>query len=141
MTLSDFLTMPLAKRIAWLHSEHGPEGKLSHDRFAERLGTSRQVVISWENGVEPSEQFRRNLAAFSGFPAEAFSRREAERLFEATIGSRLGELEELVANLVQWQAVVSTDVATLGTRLATLEEERERRRAKARRRSEVNEAR
>jgi hypothetical protein len=79
MTLEDFLTLSLPSRIAWLHSEDGPHGRLSHDRFAAMLGTNRQTVISWENGVEPT-RYADRLAEFSGFPASAFRRRQAEAL-------------------------------------------------------------
>lgn len=79
MTLDDFLTLTLPQRIVWLHSEDGPKGKLSHDRFAAILGTTRQTVIGWENGVEPI-RYAEKLAEFSGFPSNAFRRRQAEAI-------------------------------------------------------------
>lgn len=98
MTEEEFLTLPLPERIQWLRSAEGPWGKLSHDRFAKALGTSRQVVIGWEkpNGPEPSERLRVKLADFSGFKPSAFSRREAEAATWESIGSRLAALEEVL---------------------------------------------
>lgn len=98
MTLDDFLTLTLPKRIAWLHSHDGPKGKLSHDIFGQQLGTSRQQVINWENGAEPTS-FADALATWSGFPREAFLRREAEPLVEEMYRRRLQELEDQVAQL------------------------------------------
>lgn len=98
MTEEDFLTMPLPQRIRWLRSDEGPWGRLSHDRFARALGTSRQVVIGWEkeSGPEPSERLRAKLAEFSGFDPAVFSRREAEAMTSRSIGSRLVALEAKV---------------------------------------------
>lgn len=96
MTLQDFLTLTLPERIIWLHSTKGPHGKLSHDRFAERLGTTRQTVINWEKkaGIEPNSRYRKKLAEFSGFPEGTFSRREAEVLTEETFGHLLLRLRD-----------------------------------------------
>jgi hypothetical protein len=97
LTEVDFLTLTLPERIAWLHSEHGPNGKLSHDRFAKILGgTSRQAIINWEKpgGGEPRAPMRRKLAKFSGFRPEVFSRRQAEALEQVTVGSRLRSVED-----------------------------------------------
>lgn len=98
MTEEEFLTLALPDRIKWLHSEQGPRGKMSHDRFAKELGTSRQVVILWEktNGPEPAVRHRAALAAFSGFSEDAFSRREAESATWASLGSRLAAVEAAV---------------------------------------------
>lgn len=97
MTDEEFLALPLAQKIEWLRSEDGPRGKLSHDRFAAELGTSRQVVIKWEKGAEPSPRLRGRLAAFSGYPAEAFARRGAEALAQELYVRRLEELAATVA--------------------------------------------
>lgn len=98
MTYDDFLTLTLPERIAWLHSKDGPRGFLSHDDFAEVLGTSRQVVIDWEKpaGAEP-KKFVDQLTAFSGFPSEAFLRRTAEAAVHEMFGRRLESLEEQAA--------------------------------------------
>lgn len=93
MTLDDFLTMTLPKRVKWLHGKNGPRGRLSHDVFADILNTKRQVLIGWEKGTEPNEASRAKLAEFSGFPAAAFSRRLAEPLVEEMLARRLGGLE------------------------------------------------
>lgn len=96
VTLQDFLTLTLPERIIWLHGPEGPHGKLSHDRFATQLGTTRQTVINWEKkaGIEPSSRYRKKLAELSGFPEEAFSRREAESLTEETFGHLLLRLRD-----------------------------------------------
>ena len=82
--------MTLPERIRWLRL-HGPAGRLSHDKFAELLGTSRQTVIGWERGQEP-RLYAEKLAAFSdgyGFPAEAFTK-EGELLL---LRERVRQLE------------------------------------------------
>lgn len=108
LTLDDFLTLTLPDRIAWLHGPDGPQGKLSHDRFAAILGTSRQTVIGWERagGPEPQAKYRMALAEVSGFPAEAFSRRLAEALVAETVGSRLRSLEDQAVRVVDLQPVL-----------------------------------
>lgn len=104
VTLDDFLTsLILGERIAWLHSDDGPRGYLSHDDFAKILGTKRQVVINWEKkGVEP-KKFAQALADFSGFPRQAFSRREAEELVRDSFGRRLQQLSDETA--AQWVTI------------------------------------
>ena len=99
MTLDDFLTLPLPKRIAWLHSHEGPRGKLSHDRFAEVLGVpNRQTIIGWEKGTEPNRFYAAKLAEFSGtFPEWVFRRRESEEAAWEMFARRLGALEAAVA--------------------------------------------
>lgn len=48
ITYDDFLALTLPERIRWLHSEDGPHGKLSHDRFGEMLGgIKRGRIIAW----------------------------------------------------------------------------------------------
>ena len=50
-------------------------GKLSLDRFAEELGTSRQRVIAWEKGRSlPSEQYAVQIAERAGVDPSAFAR-------------------------------------------------------------------
>lgn len=94
MTEDEFLTLTLPNRIRWLHSKDGPQGFLSHDRFAKILGTSRQVVINWEKGKNfPNPKSRTRLAKFSGFSDQAFSVREAEAVVEDSIDRRLRRLE------------------------------------------------
>ncbi len=100
MTYDDFLTLTLPERIKWLRSDGGPRGELSHDKLADILGTSRQVVIGWEKvaGSEPGPKLRAALSEFSGYPSAAFSRRLAEAPAAATIRGRLEELADLVAH-------------------------------------------
>lgn len=94
MTLEDLLTLPLPERIAWLHSEAGPKGRISLDHFAESIGApGRQTVIAWEKGGQPSQRYADALAEFSGFPAWAFRRRESEAAAFESFARRLGELE------------------------------------------------
>lgn len=102
VTYDDFLTLTLAERIAWLHSQNGPKGFLSHDDFAEQLGTSRQVIIGWEKegGSEP-KRFVGQLAAFSGFPEEAFLRRTAEVPVREMYGRRLARLEASLERILR----------------------------------------
>jgi len=96
--LDDLLTLPLPKRIEWLHSSEGPRGKLSHDRFAEAIqAPNRQTIIGWEKGREPNRFYSERLAEFSGFPAWAFRRRESEEAVAEMFARRLGALEERVA--------------------------------------------
>lgn len=99
MTEDEFLTLTLPERIKWCHGPDGPRGKLSHDRFAKILGTTRQTIIGWEGGKsEPSDKYRPKLAEFSGFPAAAFSRRAAEAPSAAAMAVRLEALEAAVAS-------------------------------------------
>lgn len=95
MTLEELLTMPLTERVKWLRSADGPRGKMSHDRLAKELGTTRQTVIGWEGGVEP-RRFADALAEFSGFPREVWLRRGAEAASLASFERRLRSLEETV---------------------------------------------
>ncbi len=100
MTLDDFLTLTLPQRIAWLHGAEGPQGKMSHDRFAEELGVpNRQTIIGWENGREPSKPYAAKLDEFSGFPAWAFRRRESEEAAFESFARRLRELEDQQGDL------------------------------------------
>jgi transcriptional regulator with XRE-family HTH domain len=96
--VDDLLTLPLPKRIVWLHSEAGPRGKLSHDKFAEALGIpNRQTIIGWEkSGREPNAENAKALAEFSGFPAWVFRRRESEDAAWEMFGRRLAKLEARV---------------------------------------------
>lgn len=96
MEEEEFLTLTLPERIKWLHGPHGPRGRLSHDRFAKILGTTRQSVINWEKGANEPRGYREKLAEFSGFSPEAFSRRGAEEPAAESIGGRLEALEAAV---------------------------------------------
>jgi DNA-binding transcriptional regulator YiaG len=52
-----------AERIREARSRAG----LSQDRFAERLGTTRQIVIGWEKGRHrPSPRFRQKIVEVTG---------------------------------------------------------------------------
>lgn len=87
--------MPLTERVKWLRSPEGPQGKLSLDRLAAALGTSRQTIIGWEGGVEP-RRYAEKLAEFSGFPREAWVRRGAEAASLASVDLRLRSIESSV---------------------------------------------
>lgn len=118
VTEDEYLAMTLRQRIAWLRSKDGPRGKLSHDRFADTIGTSRQMVINWENGMEP-KKFVKALADFSGFRPEVFSRREAEELVQVSSFRRLLSLEGEVRWLVDQ---MGTAFSALGLELAPRED-------------------
>lgn len=98
MELDEFLTLPLPERIKWLRLQAG-----SHDKFAKRLGTSRQQVISWEKGAEP-KTYAAKLADVSGFPADAFSRRGSEQLVLETTLSLLRSLRARVEDVAEQTA-------------------------------------
>jgi hypothetical protein len=100
VTLDDFLTLPLPKRIVWLHGEQGPKGEMSHDKLAVELDTSRQTIIGWESGREPNRFYAKKLGDFSGYPAWVFRRRESEEAAWEMFARRLGSLEAQVADLV-----------------------------------------
>lgn len=118
MTLDEFLTLPLPKRIVWLHSAEGPRGKLSHDAFARILGTTRQTVINWERGAEP-RAYAEKLAEFSGFPADAFLRRGAEVAGEE---SSLRLLRELRAAVDASAAATAESVEALARGIERIEQ-------------------
>lgn len=103
MTEEDYLTLTLGERIAWLRSEDGPKGAISHDKLAGILDTSRQVIIGWEKpgGAEPSLAMRKRLSKFSGFDPRCYSRREAEVLVQEPVGRRLARAEETIERILQ----------------------------------------
>lgn len=111
MTEDDYLTLTLGERIAWLRSDEGPRGPISHDTLAGILSTSRQVVIKWEKpgGAEPGREMRRRLADFSGFQEGCFSRRQAEVLVQEPFGRRLQRAEETVETILA--ALVAAGIA------------------------------
>ena len=90
MTLDELLSLPLPKRVEWLRKKIG-----SHDKMAAKLKTSRQTVIGWEHGAEP-KRYADKLAEISGFPREAWLRREGETL---AVETSLGLLRSLRAQL------------------------------------------
>lgn len=127
MTLDEFLTLTLPERIRWLHSEHGPRGKLSHDALAAVLGTTRQTVIGWEKGREP-KKYADALADFSGFPAWAFRRREAEGAAHESTGQlirfhddRLERVEGDLADALLEQTKLTRRVTALQGRVRRIE--------------------
>lgn len=95
MTCEELLTLPLPKRIEWLRSTDGPRGKLSHDKLAAALGTSRQTVIGWEHGVEPKKLAHR-LAEFSGCPEAVWLRGDGGIVVQETTPDHLRELRATV---------------------------------------------
>lgn len=117
--------MTLPKRIKWLRGPKGPSGALSHDSFAAILGTKRQVLIGWEKGAEPNEASRAKLAEFSGFPAEAFSRRLAEPLAEEMLGRRLEGLATKLGDSIEKQTKMDAEIRLLRSRVNKLEAPRE----------------
>jgi transcriptional regulator with XRE-family HTH domain len=50
-----------AERIQVLRARYG-----SHDKLAAALGTSRQRVIAWQKGAQPSVHYREKLASLDG---------------------------------------------------------------------------
>lgn len=51
---------------------------LTQDRFAELLGTSRQIVIGWEKGRhKPSRRYRARIIRATGAAAELFDDEES----------------------------------------------------------------
>lgn len=84
--------MPLRQRIRWLR-ENGSHGKLSHDRLAAALGTTRQTVINWEKGTRPTDRYAAALAEFFGVPVETFRAPAAEAVTLHRLADRLEELE------------------------------------------------
>jgi transcriptional regulator with XRE-family HTH domain len=65
--------MPLPARIKWAREQT----KLSQERFAEALGTSRRHVMRWENkGVRPTRHYVERIAEVTGQPGDLFSEDE-----------------------------------------------------------------
>lgn len=92
---------------------------MSHDRFAEILGTTRQTVIGWEKGVEP-KKYAERLAAFSGFPASAFRRREAESLTGVRQEDRTARLDRRLEALEAADEAKRQEVEALALLVAGL---------------------
>ena len=92
-------------------------GDLSHDRFAEALGTTRQTVIRWEKGTIP-ETYAQALSEYSSgrYSPEDFNPRLALAGGRPTLADRLIELENSVCELEE--------------RVRTLERDRRRSRGK-----------
>lgn len=60
-------TSPQPETVGQLIRRLRLEMDLSHDRFADRLGTSRFMVIRWEKGQHlPGPEYRRRLADLTG---------------------------------------------------------------------------
>lgn len=75
-------------------------GTMSHDRFAAKLGTSRQTVIRWENGTVPVN-YAEKLSAESGgkYAPERFNPRLAGRPARYVEASKVEELARGFADL------------------------------------------
>lgn len=95
MTCEELLTLPREERFKWLRSADGPLGKVSHDRLAAALETSRQTVISWEHGTEPRRLVDR-LVELTGCPPEVWLRDEAGQSSESQTLVLLRELRDVV---------------------------------------------
>lgn len=115
----ELLDLPVNERIAVLRKRAG----ISHDTLAERLGTSRQVVIGWQRSEKPSQasqRFVEGLAKEFGYPESTFVRPKEEELTLAILGGRLEELgdglRELVHELRQELADVNARVLALEQR-------------------------
>lgn len=91
--------LPLRERIRWLRL-HGRHGRLSHDRMADALGTTRQTVIGWEKGARPKEESIRRLAAFFDKPADIFRAPATEAVTLHRLADRLEELESALERLL-----------------------------------------
>lgn len=92
--------MSVPQRIRWVRKQAG-----SHDKLAAKLGTSRSLVIRWEQGThKPSKASRARLAKVTGLPAGFFR--------ESVNGSDVDEEDALVEALVgNIRALVRAELA------------------------------
>jgi transcriptional regulator with XRE-family HTH domain len=88
VTFHDLLTLPLHQRIEALRRHAG-----SHDKLADKLGTTRQTIIGWEQGAQPNPHYRQKVADYSSLTADDFKRSAVEREVWALTENRLAELE------------------------------------------------
>ena len=104
----------LGERIRHLR-EAGPHGRMSHDRLAEALGTTRQTVIGWEkHGRHPSPEYRQRLASFFEVDEDVFMDGELDRRRVQSLADRLEEVEAALEEL-------GPLLAGLGDRVTALE--------------------
>jgi transcriptional regulator with XRE-family HTH domain len=67
--------MSIGERVRWARKRAG----LSQERLAQTIGTTRQVVIRWEQDKHvPNEESRRRLAEATGQDAGFFAQDEDE---------------------------------------------------------------
>ena len=106
--------LTLGERIRHLR-EHGRHGRLSHDRLADALGTTRQTVIGWEkHGRQPNQEYRKRLANFFGVAEEVIMDGPPDRERLRDLAVRLEELEAALEEL-------GPLLARLGDRVTALE--------------------
>lgn len=80
--------VPVAKRVRAARKRAG----YTLDGLAARIGTTRQVIINWENGKHlPNEHSRERLSEATGVPAETFKdeRERSDDDEEAEVASDL----------------------------------------------------
>lgn len=72
----------------------------SHDRLARELGppATRQTVIRWEQGSQPSDGYVTKLAGVFGVPEDSFLGRR-----EGRVDDRLANIEDGLLALVEGQ--------------------------------------
>lgn len=110
------MNLQLGDRIRHLR-EAGPHGRLSHDRLAEALGTSRQTVIGWEkHGRQPGPEYRSRLARFFQVSEDVFMDAEPDRKQFQGIVDRLEEVEAALEELGPLLARLADRVTVLETR-------------------------
>lgn len=74
--------LPLGGRIKWAREQAG----LSHDRLAERVGSSRRHLIRLEQGVHrPGPRLAALIAEATGQPQELFSDEDDEESDSLTL--------------------------------------------------------
>lgn len=79
----------LPEAIIALRKAHG-----SHDKLAQRLGTSRQTIIRWEKGSRPDLFYRTQLIEL-GVPEDLLERRVSQDELDRRLRRVEGELAEL----------------------------------------------
>jgi DNA-binding XRE family transcriptional regulator len=78
---------------------YGPNGRLSHERLGQLLGTSRQTVIAWEGGRGISEEYREKLAEYSGHEPSAFFVENHSPITLADLSAKVDALDQRLDKL------------------------------------------
>lgn len=70
VTAEELAAAPLSDRIAYVVKTYGP----TQEKFAQKLGTSRERVNAWANGrSEPGDEYAAAIATISGLPVALFA--------------------------------------------------------------------